>query len=527
MSEYQENDTIAAIATGYTQAGIGIVRISGNQAIEIADRIFRKPNTQSLASMESHTIHHGIIVDFIAYADPSVEIKNDALYDPSVKIENDVLYDDATRDTPSGATGSDTSRTNRLRVLDDALAILMKAPKSYTGEDTVELSCHGGSYVLKRVLSAVLAAGARLAEPGEFTKRAFLNGKMDLSKAEAVMDLIQSRNDFALNNSLRQVRGEVEQEIRQLRAQILHEVAFIESALDDPEHYSTTGYGNLLQEKVCAWMRTLQKWIEQFELGRYGKDGIVTVICGKPNVGKSSLLNYLIGEDRAIVTDQPGTTRDILEETVQLRNFALRLTDTAGLRQSEDIVEQIGVSRAKERIAGADLVLFVADSSTVLDENDRNTLLQIKGKKTIFLLNKTDLQEDQSADNVAHTTIADVEAFAKETIEKPKVLAISAKDGSGLEQLETIITDILLLQDEKAKLSTQEVLILTNARQQQEVMRAYDSMRLVIESIESQLPEDFYSIDMMYAYTALGNIIGEEVHDALIDEIFSKFCLGK
>jgi tRNA modification GTPase len=404
----------------------------------------------------------------------------------------------------------------------------MKAPKSYTGEDTVELSCHGGAYVLRRVLNAVLAAGARIAEPGEFTKRAFLHGKMDLSKAEAVMDLIQSQNNFALNNSLRQVQGEVENEIRQLRAQILHEVAFIESVLDDPEHYSTAGYSDQLKEKVCAWKRTLQEWIERFELGRYAKDGIVTVICGKPNVGKSSLLNYLTGEDRAIVTDQPGTTRDILEETVQLRDFVLRLTDTAGLRQSEDIVEQIGVNRAKERIASADLVLFVADSSTALDENDRDTLMQIKGKKTIFLLNKTDLQEDaQLLNHSAHTTKADVEAFAKETVEQPQVLAISAKDGSGLDQLEELIADALLLHDEKAHLSTQEVMILTNSRQQQEVTRAYESMQLVLESIHSQMPEDFYSIDMMNAFAALGNIIGEEVHDALIDEIFSKFCLGK
>ncbi len=313
--------TIAAIATGMTGAGIGIVRISGDNAIAVADKIFEAKSGIKLSDAKTHTIHYGHIV-------------------------------------------SDG------QVVDEVLVSVMKGPHSYTGEDTAEINCHGGLFVVKKVLDAVLTHGAQLAEPGEFTKRAFLNGKIDLSKAEAVMDLIASNSDFALKNSLKSLGGNVSNEIKGLREKILYEIAFIESALDDPEHFDLTGYPDDLKVKIQDIVTRIDKLISNAGSGKILKDGVSTVIVGKPNAGKSSFLNLLLGEDKAIVTDTAGTTRDIIEESVRLDDIVLNIIDTAGIRDTDDEIEKIGVDKARKYAADADLVLYMVDSSIPLDEND-------------------------------------------------------------------------------------------------------------------------------------------------------------
>lgn len=341
-----KTDTIAAIATALSDSGIGIIRVSGEEAISIVNKIYRNKKYEDILSdYKSHTIHYGFIME-----------KNGSL-------------------------------------LDEVMVSVMKAPHSYTTEDTVEINCHGGALMMKKILMTVIEAGARLAEPGEFTKRAFLNGRIDLSRAEAVMDMIHAKNQFALKSSIKQLRGSVFEKIRELREKILYEIAFIESALDDPEHISLEGYTERLLNQVCYLIKELEKLLDFADDGKMLKEGIRTVIVGKPNVGKSSLLNLLVGQDRAIVTDIAGTTRDTLEETVNLGDITLNMIDTAGIRNTEDIVEKIGVEKAKKISEDADLILYVMDSSVPLDENDVDIVRMIKEKKTIILLNKSDLDE--------------------------------------------------------------------------------------------------------------------------------------
>ena len=338
-----QTDTIAAIATAVSDSGIGIIRISGSDAMAIADRIYRSPkNQKKLSQVASHTIHYGYI------------------------------YDD-----------------NEL--IDEVMVAVMRSPHSYTTEDTVEINCHGGILVMNRILETVLHHGARLAEPGEFTKRAFLNGRIDLSRAEAVMDLIHSKNEFAMKASVNQLKGSVSVKVRSLRAAILYEIAFIESALDDPEHISLEGYPDKLMAKTQDLLAELKKLIDSADNGKMLKDGIRTVILGKPNAGKSSLLNVLVGEDKAIVTSVAGTTRDVLEESIKLHGIGLNIIDTAGIRNTEDEVEKIGVEKARKYANQADLVIYVVDSSRALDENDAEIIDLIKDKRVIVLLNKTDL----------------------------------------------------------------------------------------------------------------------------------------
>ena len=346
-------DTIAAIATANGSSGVGIIRISGEEAFPIADRVVRLPGGKKrLSDAKSHTIHYG----FVCEGEESI---------------------------------------------DEALILLMRAPRSFTAEDTVELQCHGGMLVTRRVLEAVLRAGARLAEPGEFTKRAFLNGRIDLSQAEAVIDVIQAKNDYALRSSVMQLRGKVSEKIKEIRAKILLELAFIESALDDPEHISLDGYGEKLAEELIWVERELSALIRSAGNGRVVSEGIRTVILGKPNVGKSSLMNVLVGEERAIVTDVAGTTRDILEEHILLGGVSLNVMDTAGIRSTEDVVEKIGVSRAMEVAKEADLIIYVVDSSRPLDENDERIMEFIHDRKAIVLLNKTDLEPVVCAGEIA------------------------------------------------------------------------------------------------------------------------------
>lgn len=454
--------TIAAIATGMTGAGIGIVRISGDHAIAVADKIFEAKSGIKLSDAKTHTIHYGHIV-------------------------------------------SDG------QVLDEVLVSVMKGPHSYTGEDTAEINCHGGLFVVKKVLDAVLTHGAQLAEPGEFTKRAFLNGKIDLSKAEAVMDLIASNSDFALKNSLKSLGGNVSNEIKGLREKILYEIAFIESALDDPEHFDLTGYPDELRGKIQDITSRIDKLISNAGSGKILKDGVSTVIVGKPNAGKSSFLNLLLGEDKAIVTDTAGTTRDIIEESVRLDDIVLNIIDTAGIRDTDDEIEKIGVDKARKYAADADLVLYMVDSSIPLDENDDDIIEMLHDKKTIVLLNKTDLETVTSKDDLRNI-LGDV-----------YIINISAKENIGLDEFKDVVKTIFYNGD----LNYNEDVIITNVRQINELRECLSSLKLVINSIDDGMPEDFYSIDLQNAYVHLGYIIGEEISDDVADEIFSKFCMGK
>ena len=456
------SDTIAAIATAMTSSGIGIVRISGKDALTIIDNIYKsKSGKKKISECNSHTIHYGYIYD-----------------------------------------GED--------VVDEVMILLMKAPNTYTREDTIEIDCHGGVYVMKRILETVIKNGARPAEPGEFTKRAFLNGRIDLSQAESVIDVINSKNEFALKSSLSQLKGSILDKIKEIRSVVLHEIAFIESALDDPEHISLDGYPQTLNNIVDKEIKNIDNLLKTSDNGRILKEGINTVIVGKPNAGKSSLLNVLVGSDRAIVTDIAGTTRDILEEQINLNGVTLNLVDTAGIRDTEDIVEKIGVSKAKEYATLADLIIYVIDSSTKLDESDYEIIELLKGKNSIILLNKSDLN-----------VVID-ESEVKELIDS-KIISISAKRNIGIDELENTIKDMFF----NGEVSFNDEIYITNIRHKNLKNQSIISLKHVLNSISDGMPEDFYSIDLMSAYESLGLIIGESVEDDLVEEIFSKFCMGK
>ena len=454
------NETIAAISTGMSNSGIGIVRISGNEAFEAADRVYK--GKYHIRDMKSHTIHYGHIVD-----------------------------------------GEET--------VDEVLVTVMKGPRTFTGEDTVEINCHGGTFVLRRVLEAVLNNGARAAEPGEFTKRAFLNGKMDLSQAEAVIDVINSENEYALQSSISQLKGNIKNKINIIRNKIIYHTAFIESALDDPEHISVDGYGETLKSSAEEIIDELEILIRSADNGRVMKEGINTVIVGKPNAGKSSLLNVLSGHERAIVTDIEGTTRDILEEQVKLGELSLNVIDTAGIRRTDDVIEKIGVDRAQEYAKKADLIIYVVDASKELDENDDKILRLITDKNTIILLNKSDLD-----------TVITADMMKKRAGDIP-VISVSAKEEQGIRELEEKVKEMFL----KGEISFNDQIYITNVRQKNALSEALESMKKVIQSIDDGMPEDFYSIDLMDAYESLGSITGESVGEDLINEIFSKFCMGK
>ena len=454
-------DTIAAIATAMSSSGIGIIRISGYAAVQIVDRIFFMKNGKKLSDMPTHTIHYGHIKD-----------------------------------------GDE--------VIDEVMVVLMRAPKSYTKEDTVEIDCHGGVYVMKRVLETVIKYGARPAEPGEFTKRAFLNGRIDLAQAESVIDIIHAKNEFALKSSERQLSGSLSSAVKTVREKLLHEIAFIESALDDPEHISLDGYPKTLQGIVEEAGKEIRKLLANSDNGKILKEGISTVIIGKPNAGKSSLLNTLVGEERAIVTDIAGTTRDVLEEQINLNGIILNVIDTAGIRKTDDVVEKIGVDRAKKYLNDADLAIYVVDTSTQLDENDFEIMELLKDRKAIILLNKSDL-----------APVTDRESIRKH-LDK-KMIAISAKEQTGIGELEETIREMFFT----GEVTFNDEVYITNIRHKTALQEAMNSLNLVVQSIMDGMPEDFYSIDLMNAYEELGSIIGEAVEDDLVNEIFSKFCMGK
>lgn len=475
MQNYEA--TIAAISTAVSNAGIGIVRMSGPEAFAIADSVYKGKKEKRLSGQKSHTIHYGYIVD-------------------------------------------------GEYMIDEVLVMLMRGPRSYTGEDTVEINCHGGVYVVKRILEILISRGARPAEPGEFTKRAFLNGRLDLSQAEAVGDLIVSQNQYALRNSVSQLRGNIREKIGGIREQIIYHTAFIETALDDPEHISVDGYGDKLRGIVENLLKELQNLMDTYDSGRIMKEGIQTVILGRPNAGKSSLMNVLLGEDRAIVTDIAGTTRDILEEHINLRGISLNIVDTAGIRQTQDIVEQIGVERARSYADQADLIIYVIDASMPLDENDHEILRLIEGKTSIILLNKSDLDtvvteaDVEQAYFASNPSIVDSKEIKKFTI---PVIPISATEKNGIDQLE----ETLKLMFFEGNLAFNDEIYITNVRQKTALWDASSSLEKVIDSIEAGMPEDFYSIDLMDAYEALGRITGETMGEDLVNEIFSKFCMGK
>lgn len=457
-------DTIAAIATGMTNSGIGIIRISGSDAVSVADKIFRagKKNLK-LKDVESHTIHYGFI------------------------------FDDET-------------------IIDEVMVTVMKGPRSFTAEDTVEINCHGGVLIMNRILELTIKNGARLAEPGEFTKRAFLNGRIDLSEAEAVMDVISSKNEMALKSSVNQLCGIVSKKIKALRDEIIYEIAFIESALDDPEHISLEGYPKQLEKKVDKLISDVDKLISSADNGKIMKEGINTVIVGKPNAGKSSLLNLLAGEEKAIVTDVAGTTRDALEENINLHGISLNIIDTAGIRSTDDVVEKIGVEKAKKFAVEADLIIYVVDASVDFDENDLEILNLIQDKKCIILLNKTDLQTRITEDDLRDKVRKDI-----------AVIRTSTRENTGIDEFENKMKEMFFQGD----IDLNHELVITNIRHKECLINACESLKQVRKSIEDDMPEDFYSIDLMSAYASLGIIIGEEVEEDLVNEIFSKFCMGK
>ena len=454
-------DTIAAISTAMTNSGIGIVRISGEDALEIIDKIYRGKKEKRISEQKSHTVHYGYIVD-------------------------------------------------QDETIDEVLVILMRGPHSYTGEDTVEIDCHGGVFVTKRILETVIKYGARPAEPGEFSKRAFLNGRMDLSQAEAVIDIINSKNEYALQSSVNQLKGSVQKKISEIRNEIIYHTAFIETALDDPEHISVDGYGEKLKVVVDELLEKIQKLLDTADDGRIIREGIKTVIVGKPNAGKSSLLNALVGEERAIVTDIAGTTRDVLEENIQLQGVSLNIMDTAGIRSTDDVVEKIGVDKAKSNAEKADLIIYVVDASCPLDENDFEIIHMIQDKRAIILLNKTDL-----------STVVGKNQLEK-LITKP-MIEISAKEETGIHELETTLKEMFY----HGEISFNDEVYITSVRHKAALNDAYRSLQKVNESIENQMPEDFFTIDMMDAYESLGSITGETIGEDLVNEIFSKFCMGK
>ena len=406
--------TIAAISTAMSASGIGIVRMSGPESMDVISRIYRSKNGgKNIKEVKSHTIHYGYIFD-----------------------------------------GEE--------VVDEVLVMVMRAPRTYTGEDTVEIDCHGGVYAMKKVLETVLRNGAQIAEPGEFTKRAFLNGRLDLSQAEAVMDVIQAKSAVALKSSLQQLKGSVLRAIKEIRSAILYQIAFIESALDDPEHISLEGYPEKLRKIVDEEYEKVETLLKSADDGRMIQEGIKTVILGKPNAGKSSLLNFLVGEDRAIVTDIAGTTRDTLEEYISLHGISLRIIDTAGIRETEDVVEKIGVGKAKKMAEDADLILYVVDSSLPLDENDREIMELLGGRKSIVIYNKTDLE-----------SAVDIKELKEKT--GSPVIPVSVVEETGITELEETIKKMFF----RREISFDDEVYITNARHKTALEEALESLKMV------------------------------------------------
>ena len=472
-----QEETIAGIASGMG-GGISIIRISGENALQVVGSIFRTKKYLSnlqkeekeniiwksdyFEKKETHTVHYGFIVN------------------------------------------------DQEEILDEVIVVLMKGPNSYTKEDVVEIDTHGGNYVVKKILNELLHHGARLAEPGEFTKRAFLNGRIDLSQAEAVMKLISSQNDFSYQSALNQLEGEVSQYIEKIRQDILHQLGYIEAALDDPEHISLDGFAEQLREIMIGHIQKLNKLLLNFDDGRMKSEGINTVIVGKPNAGKSSLMNLMLQQERAIVTNIAGTTRDVLEEKVVLGNIILNLIDTAGIHETEDIVENMGVDKAVDYIEKADFIIYVMDASDKLNEADEQIIQLLQDKRGIILFNKSDLNLVLNEKEINSRLNWTIIPFSNETKQ-------------GLEQLKEYITNSFL----KGDIQYNDQVYITSVRHKNAVEYAVLSLEQVVQTIDDGMPEDFYTIDMMEAYQSLGLINGETASEDLVNKIFSDFCMGK
>lgn len=457
-------DTIAAIATSSKNGSISVIRISGSQSVELISRIFfgRNGKAIQLKNCESHTVQYGFICD------------------------------------------------EKEQVIDEVLVLLMKAPRSYTKEDVVEIQCHGGSFICQCILELLIRQGVRVAEPGEFTKRAFLNGRIDLSQAESVMDVIQSNSALALKNSVSQLRGQIKEKIVELREIILNDIAFLEAALDDPEHLPLGNFSETMREHTKLLKEEIEHLLDNSQNGRIIKEGVYTAIVGKPNVGKSSFLNCILREDRAIVTEIAGTTRDTLEEELRIGSTLIHLVDTAGIHNTEDTVEKMGVEKAKKTILDADFIVCMLDASEELSEEDKEVLGQVADKQGVILLNKQDLGSVVKKENIPFQ-------------EKKKILPFSAKTGEGLNELEEYLNQLFKMNS----VSYNDEIYITNMRQKQAFIDTLESLTNLMQCIEDGMPEDLYSIDLQNAYESLGKIIGETVEDDIADKIFKDFCMGK
>ena len=464
VSITQEFDTIAAISTPPGEGAISIVRLSGEQAISIADAVFQS-GKKKLIDVSSHTIHYGHI------------------FDPE-----------------------------KYQMMDEGMVSIMRKPKTFTREDIVEINCHGGIVVVNQILQLVLRQGARLAEPGEFTKRAFLNGRVDLSQAEAVMDLIRAKTDKAMNLAINQLDGNLSRLIRQLRQEILETLAQVEVNIDYPEYDDVEELTTrLLLEKANQVQKQIQALLQTAQQGKILREGLSTAIIGRPNVGKSSLLNHLLREEKAIVTDIAGTTRDVIEEYVNVRGVPLKLVDTAGIRETEDIVEKIGVERSRKALSEADLILLVLNQSESLTTEDKQLLDITSGNKRIILLNKTDLPSRINQEDLVPY------------LENEPALPISVLTSEGLDQLEQAIADLFF----GGNTGDKDASYLSNTRHIALLEKAEHSLAEVIQGIESGMPVDLVQIDMTRCWDYLGEIVGDSVQDELITQLFSQFCLGK
>jgi len=483
-----EKDTIAAICTGLTGSGINIIRISGDNAFDIAEKVFRSATGKKLKDMGGFSVHYGFIEE-------PADIHSDS---------------------------NNIGRNENVRTIDEVLLLKMKAPHSYTKEDVIEIDCHGGILVTKRILELILKTGARLAEPGEFTKRAFLNGRIDLSQAEAVIDIINAKSNLALNNSVKQLKGQVKDKIISLRDSIISKTAYIEAALDDPEHISLDGFTEELEPEMERILSEISKLVASSDDGRLINEGINTCILGLPNAGKSSLLNALLDEDRAIVTDIAGTTRDVLKETVTFGDVVLNIFDTAGIRDTEDIIEKIGVDKAKKEAENADLILYVVDLKEGLTDEDKKILEEIKDKKIVLIYNKSDLVLPEQVEDMNCQSLV-VPGGREESVQKVNSVKISSLTGEGIDELKDLIKELFY----SGSITSEEDIIITNERHRELLISAEQSVKNVCEGIEAGVSEDFLTIDMMDAYEALGKIVGESVEDDLADRIFRDFCMGK
>lgn len=455
-----EMGTIAGISTPLSNGGVSVIRISGNDAIEIADKIYK--GKTCLRDVKSHTISYGY-------------------------IEEDG------------------------NIVDEVIVLVFKGPRSYTAEDVVEIQCHGGVVVTRKILKLLIKNGAMLSEPGEFTKRAYLNGRIDLSQAESVMDIIQSKSDYELKASLGRLFGKLSEKIRNLRDGILDDIARIEAALDDPEHFEISEYRDEIKNHVINYKKEAEHLLKNAANGKIFKEGIRTVIIGRPNVGKSSLLNSLLRQDRAIVTDIAGTTRDTLEETIIIGDMVLNIIDTAGIRNTEDKIEKIGVEKSLKAAREADLILYMAEAGRYLDEDELIILDKLKDKRIIFIRNKCDILDEETGDFKDMENLSDIP------------VDMSIKEEKGIEELKDKIQELFY----EGRIDFNQEVYISSLRQEEELRGAVDALSRTLEGFENNMEEDFLTIDLMEAYRKMGRIIGVEVEDDIADRIFSKFCMGK